>query len=339
MPPIRRVRALRFAVVMFALLTAVAGMLFAVASPATALAPVSAAHPYSDPLYWPLRDPSYLNCVLDNPGCTPPHTFWGIILTPAGQTASQPLSKISKIGVYSMGAGILRIGNAHGTSCNHGTNWGTWVLVDHGGGVVSKYLHLSQILGHDGQYVAPGQRIGTVGTTGKNGLCNVSYTDIVVNHGWAWGPTVPDPSLIACVGSVRQAWPHALYGGRYSSWNSVPLDSKIPGSGSGCLPTSVPKTAPRPSVVASRPGSGRITLRWTAPAAASHVTSAQVEVRRYFPSLGIWDPWHPKYIWVKPSSGSYTFTGLYSGTLYRVVLHLRNAAGWSAMGLKQLTAS
>lgn len=44
---------------------------------------------------------------------------------------------------------------------------GLTVLVDHGGGLVSQYLHLEKILVADGESVAAGQTVGRVGSTGR----------------------------------------------------------------------------------------------------------------------------------------------------------------------------
>lgn len=44
---------------------------------------------------------------------------------------------------------------------------GLTVLIDHGAGLVSQYLHLERILVEEGSTVAPGQEIGRVGSTGR----------------------------------------------------------------------------------------------------------------------------------------------------------------------------
>lgn len=43
---------------------------------------------------------------------------------------------------------------------------GNWVVIDHGNGFVTKYMHHSAIYVSAGQYVSRGQQIGAVGTTG-----------------------------------------------------------------------------------------------------------------------------------------------------------------------------
>ena len=43
---------------------------------------------------------------------------------------------------------------------------GNWVVIDHGNGLVTKYMHHSALSVTAGQYVEKGQQIGAVGTTG-----------------------------------------------------------------------------------------------------------------------------------------------------------------------------
>ena len=52
---------------------------------------------------------------------------------------------------------------------NYGTTgYGCYVMVDHGGGIVTLYAHCSAILVQVGQYVERGQVIARVGTTGAS---------------------------------------------------------------------------------------------------------------------------------------------------------------------------
>lgn len=53
---------------------------------------------------------------------------------------------------------------------------GRWVAVDHGGGVVTRYMHNLRNDVHVGQQVSRGQRIGLVGSTGtKSGKPHVHF--------------------------------------------------------------------------------------------------------------------------------------------------------------------
>ena len=48
----------------------------------------------------------------------------------------------------------------------YSTSAGNWVVIDHGDGLVTKYMHHSVLYVSAGQYVEKGQQIGGVGTTG-----------------------------------------------------------------------------------------------------------------------------------------------------------------------------
>ncbi|HEV7205680.1 MAG TPA: peptidoglycan DD-metalloendopeptidase family protein [Jatrophihabitans sp.] len=307
-------------------------------SPALALAPTRGDHPYSDPLFYPLRDAGFLDCVKSNPGCTQSNNFWAFTVTPAGQD-KHFASKISHAGVYAMGAGVLHIGDAHGSACGQGSSWGTWVWIDHGGSVTTKYTHLSQIIGRDGQLVAAGQRIGTVGTTGKIPFCNVSYTDVIVDIHGAHGISVERPTMIACAGTRAVVWPHALFGGRYSRWNQVPQNSALPAVGSACLPTILPRTAYHPSVSAARAGSGALTVRWTAPSTYAHVGQVQLKLSRYLGSGRYEQPWHSRFVTLSGTARSVTVTGLSTGRLYAVDVSFHGTVGWSAAGVVRISTS
>ncbi len=52
------------------------------------------------------------------------------------------------------------------SSCGCGGGYGNFVMIDHGGGKVSIYGHLSEVVATPGEEVTPGQLIGYVGSTG-----------------------------------------------------------------------------------------------------------------------------------------------------------------------------
>jgi hypothetical protein len=295
---------------------------------------------YSDPVWWPLHDEVKVDCTMHNPGCAKHHNFWGVDVVPTGQHQGEP-SKKSHAPVYAMGAGIAHIGQAHGTPCGSGgsTNFGTWVWVDHGGGVISRYGHFSAIAVREGQAVTPLTRLGTVGTTGKNSNCDVAYVDIMVRKPGTLGPSVefstkgvgaPDGALFACGPTGRQAWPAAVVRG-VSRWDLVPAKTVIPAAGSACLPGAAATPAAPRTVTLARAGSAKLTASWAAPATASRADTVRVELAEYHPSTKAWDaPHHEHWVDLRPGITKTTVKNLVKGHKYRVRVWAHNAIGWSA---------
>jgi hypothetical protein len=301
----------------------------AVATPGVAArtAPLSAAHPYSDPVWYPLQAEVKMDCVKDNPGCTTPHSFWGMDVVPTGQSQSGSTSTAT---VNAMGAGIAHIGNAKGDPCPAAsTSFGTWVWVDHGGGVISRYGHFASIRIKDGELVGPGTPLGVVGVSGKGGNCWNAYTDFMLRGKGVSGPSLEFPTLKAC--DPRQgvvAWPAAL-AGSYARWNDVPKGTVIPGSGDGCRPTVAPATPNRPGSVKATAGKGRIKATWaTAPAGVDKV---RVEFGEFHPSTRTWD-YQQNERWSDLPAGASTASlkSLKKKHKWRVRVHFHNTAGWSA---------
>jgi hypothetical protein len=321
-----------------------------VARSAAATAPVPA-HPYSAPVWWPVHAKVYVDCVKSNPGCGDHHGVWTMDVVqetlPAG-TASTDL------GVYAMGAGQLHVVTADGTPCSDSgqpANFGTSVAVDHGGGVTSRYGHLASIDVPDGTWVTAGERIGTMGTTGKNGNCSVPYLDFQVRSKGAAGPLTEFQTWTACApnGGAAQTWPTALNATAiwrprapkfprpttatyYNSWNDVPQRSvDIPATTSSCIPSATPATAVRPTGVGiTRSGSDRLTVRWNAPAAAPAVRTVQVQLSQFHPSTRTWDyTQHATFVTTTPDTVFTAFANLVSGHTYRATVSFETPAGWS----------
>jgi len=155
-----RIRRPLVTLALVAVLSAAPGTPTALAAPA-AWAP-AAAQPFSDPLWYPLREPARVSCTLSNPGtpaypagCGGYHGYWAMDLL--GDYGDP---------VHAAGAGVFHIGARGDDTCHSsGTTDapGTWAWVDHGGGVVTKYNHLAAITAAEGQLVTPATRIGTMG--------------------------------------------------------------------------------------------------------------------------------------------------------------------------------
>ncbi|MGF1462779.1 MAG: M23 family metallopeptidase [Maricaulaceae bacterium] len=71
---------------------------------------------------------------------------------------------------------------------------GGMVLIDHGQGVISAFLHLSEVDVTEGDRVAPGDRIGAVGSTGRS-------TGPHLHWQITWRGRRVDPGLALAVGS------------------------------------------------------------------------------------------------------------------------------------------
>jgi hypothetical protein len=250
-----------------------------------------------------------------------------------------------------MGAGRLRVGDPNGARCaNTGTsNFGTWVWIDHGGGVVSRYGHLADIAVGDGTLVVAGQRIGTMGTTGKGGNCAVPYVDFQVRHRGVAGPRVEMKTLKVCAGGngtgvehwpadlnaadhwrpVAPVFPAPTNDTYFDVWNQVPKRSvDFPVASGSCIPGDVPNTPGVPTGLrVSRSGSGQLTVHWdSAPALAKRV---QIRLSVFHPSVNRWDyVQHEQFVSVDPSASSYEFTNLTNGRQYRARITFGNSVGY-----------
>jgi hypothetical protein len=306
----------------------------AVPSVASAAGPAtSTSHPYSDPVYLPLHSKFYMDCAQSNPGCAAGHSVWQMDLIPYGQYGNDGNTP-SRAHVFAMGAGVLHVGSAKGAACPaKTTSFGSWVWIDHGGGYVSLYGHLSDILVKNGSLVTAGEAIGTVGSTGKGGNCSVNYTDIKVEHGGQNNAnTVAIKTLRACVGRSTKAavWPSAAHA-KYAVWNDVPQHTVFPATTGACLPAGAPATAHAPTSTGLAPsGAGNLTARWAKPAAASKVTQVLVEFAAYHSSTKSWDSsTRETYVLLPTRSTSRQFTKLTRNHEYRTRVSFHNATGWS----------
>jgi hypothetical protein len=293
----------------------------AAASPWTA----SSARPFSDPLWFPLREPARVSCTYSNPGtpaypkgCDGYHGYWAMDLL--GDKGDP---------VHAAGAGILHIG-ARDTSCrtSGSESSGTWVWVDHGGGVVTKYNHLDSIADGltEGQLVTPATRIGAMGSTGDTAPCTTNYLHFEVRTGGITGPRVDPGPLFACEGTSRKTYPKAW---GYSSWNDLPKAQQwTPTLGNACMPASAATSSAPTSVSATR-GDHTVRVAWSRPATAPSA------VDRYTISREVWGPsvgkWHSmSYRTVPADQLATTFRGLDNGRTYRFRVTAHNAAGNSA---------
>lgn len=70
---------------------------------------------------------------------------------------------------------------------------GNWIVISHGNGLITKYMHSSSLLVSAGQQVSKGQQIGTVGNTGNSFGAHLHF-QVEVNAS-SWSGTAVDPFL------------------------------------------------------------------------------------------------------------------------------------------------
>jgi murein DD-endopeptidase MepM/ murein hydrolase activator NlpD len=86
------------------------------------------------------------------------------------------------------GSDILAAYNGTVVGAAYNSSMGNYVIIDHGGGLMTIYMHASRLLVSSGQEVSRGQRIALVGTTG-NSTGNHLHFSVKVNGSYVspWG--------------------------------------------------------------------------------------------------------------------------------------------------------
>lgn len=283
--------------------------------PAALVAP-SASHPYSDPVWSPLRKPSVISCVRTN--CrgsdgTAYHGYWAIdFLGDRGDP------------VYAAGAGVLHVGAAERTcSTTSSQSPGTWVWVDHGGGVVTKYTHLDSVAVADGSRVTPQTMIGRMGHWGDTAPCTTDYLHFELRTGGVTGTRVEPKRLLACTASGTVTMP-AIFG--VTSFDQLAkAAASTPAASSACVTDSWNGTPAKPAV-AVRAANSALRLAWGTPPAGTTAVRAAWQV--WSPSLQRWSK--STYVTFAGTATGGTISGLTNGRSYRLWVAVHNASGWSA---------
>jgi hypothetical protein len=306
--------------VLAAVLAAATGTSPAGAEPpatAEAAAPATAGHPFSDPLWLPLREPARISCTHSNPeGCGGYHGYWAMdFLGDYGDP------------IHAAGAGVFHIGAQAPNTCHpSGTTDapGTWAWVDHGGGVVTKYNHLASITATEGQLVTPATRIGTMGREEVE-PCAANYLHFEVRTGGITGQRVYPGPLWGCSGTTRVTYPDTW---GFDSWNDIPKATEWTHAlGDACLPSTT-ATPSAPAPLWSARGDGTVRVAWSVP-------SSSRPIDRYVVSREVWGPsvgrWHSMdYRTVPATQTATTFRGLDNGMTYRFRVVAHNQHGNSA---------
>jgi len=120
--------------------------------------------------------------------------FTGKTMAQYGTTLAAPQGEP----LLAPGAGkVLFAGSVHERRANEWTRFGNLVVLDHGGGVVTVFAHLRDVLVKRGQAVTRGQRLGSVGQTGWTRVPALYYEVRwpVSDHGRPIDPGLVTPML------------------------------------------------------------------------------------------------------------------------------------------------
>lgn len=328
-----------------ALLSSVVALCTVVLAPAPAahaavLMPgASLAHPYSDPVWWPVRTETKMMCYHGNPGCRNPvqHITWLMDIVSTDFSTRRPHEP-----VYAMGAGILHYGVHHDTGCGGENGRGNFIYIDHGNGTLSWYGHMAWPFSvPDGAYVTPQTQIGLMGNSGYWN-CRTYPTlhelDIAVKHnstnGHLNGTYVELHHLFACVRGVRQSWPEQV-NSRWQKWNDVPNSLHVephilPASdrNHSCI-SKTPATPSRTTIVhLRRSGTDALRATWTIPTTGPRPTSTVVMIQEYHPAIRRWTELR-KHV-LAPTRTSTSFGALHHKHSFRVMVTFHNGVGYSA---------
>jgi peptidase M23-like protein len=276
------------------------------------------AHPYSSPVWFPLRDASQSDCEKSNPDplCVhagkPYHGYWAMDID---EVSPFPTNDP----VMAMGAGQVHIGSTDYRCGPAHAGLGANVWIDHGNGVRSIYGHLAGIAVTEGQLVTPTTRLAYVGNSGYAGCLahqKWRYVYVAVKHDRSY---VEIPRLYACKAGVEQSWPQ-VFG--YPSWNTIPVHKPLPATDNSCIVKAA--TPNRPAApTAYRVKAGELHYFWTKP---SNVVRSVLEIQEWHPSLNAFTADRKLTV---TGSGVYV-SGMLSGRPYRARLWFYNYSGYSA---------
>ena len=330
------------------LLALLAGFVTGVTPASATTPPLSTAHPYSDPIWMPIHAPFEVGCIGSSTSnnspahCSGDHVgFYGSNFGIPWKVPPGVVNPVPHPYVYPAGAGVVRSTSTGAPPCastSTGLNDGNSVVVDHGGGVVSVYLHLQQVLVHPGQLVAPRIPLGTAGATGSvciNGKPGSSYLDFRVEHNGGTYPretAVAVPVLLGCVGTTTTV---ERLPGASTTWIKVPWDTVYyrPSSDWNCVPSGIPTSPPREyaPAVPSHTGTS-LTMRWHRLAAVNRY-AVQLQVYKGGKWQAPCPPWqltgcNSGYWYVPGWYSGLTLRNLLSGTMYRIRVSGHSVGGY-----------
>jgi len=161
----------------------------------------------SYPSWLPFRTTMKVGCVKSN--CENNyHGYWAIDFETLDNKPGAP--------VYAAGAGRVRIASQGSGNCGGPGTVENALIVEHGNGVESVYVHLHDFAVVPGTWVTPSTVIGHVGTSGYTDPCPDYHLHYEVRIN---GVSVNPGALKACHGTSVVSYPYAL---GYADWNAVP---------------------------------------------------------------------------------------------------------------------
>jgi murein DD-endopeptidase MepM/ murein hydrolase activator NlpD len=148
-----------------------------------------------------------VGCVKSN--CEGPyHGYWAIDFETLLNKPGAP--------VYAAGAGRVRIDSQGTGRCGGPGTVANSLIVNHGGGVESVYVHLNDFAVADGAWVTPNTIIGHVGSSGYTDPCPDYHLHFEVRVN---GASVNPGQLRACQASKLVTYPSAV---GFADWNAIP---------------------------------------------------------------------------------------------------------------------
>jgi hypothetical protein len=269
-------------------------------------------HPYSDPIWSPLRTPARVSCVKTN--CPGPYHGYDAI------------DFIGALGdpIYAAGAGVFHVGGfAPGCVTGEPTR-GTWAWVDHGPAGSTRYNHLDSIVAVDGQYVTPGTQIATMGHSGDKVPCEVNYLHMELRDSEVTGIRLPITNFRACARKQTLQLPQAM---GFPTWDDVdPNVYYTPQTDNSCLPDSWSNTPSRPAAASIDPGVSSMAV--SLPTRPSGVDDVRVRLQLFHPSAGEYGVIIEQS--TNPRDATVVFEDLLPNRRYRAFVSFHNSIGWSA---------
>jgi murein DD-endopeptidase MepM/ murein hydrolase activator NlpD len=158
------------------------------------------------PVWLPIRAAVKVGCVKSN--CENNyHGYWAIDFETLDNKPGAP--------VYAAGSGRIRIGSQGAGKCGGPGTVANSLIIDHGNGVESVYVHLIDFAVPSGSWVTPNTIIGHIGSSGYTDPCPDYHLHFEVRVN---GASVNPGELKACHGAGLVSYPSSV---GYTDWNVI----------------------------------------------------------------------------------------------------------------------